>query len=135
MIDRRLPVRFQIDTNRINSRRRLEHMNRLELWKQRGLVEILMSEPVFDEVTADGDHGRSQKGMTYLHSLTLASTPPEVEILKRIEGILFPSGATSSNELRDVEIVFNAWKYHATLITADGGSSGNRVAFSDPRKG
>jgi hypothetical protein len=120
LVDRRLPLRFQIDTNRINSRRRLEHMNRLEAWKRQGLIEILMSEPAFDEVTADGDRHRSQKGMSYLHSFTSAGTPPEMEMLKRIERIVFPSGATSPNDRRDVEIVFNAWKYRATLITADG---------------
>jgi hypothetical protein len=43
-------------------------------------------------------------------------------MLRRIELAVFRAGASTPNEEGDVAIVFNAWKYHATLITADGGS-------------
>jgi hypothetical protein len=39
-----------------------------------------------------------------------------------IEKALFPNGAQTPNDRKDIEIVFNAAKYGATLVTGDGSS-------------
>ena len=59
------------------------------------------------------------------------------ERLQQIERILFPQGAHNDNQRRDVEIVFNAGKYGAILVTNDGDSRsqpggilGNRAALA-----
>ena len=57
---------------------------------------------------------------------------------KAIERAVFPGGAASQSQRNDVDIVFNALKYGATLITNDGGSKrqpggilGNRDRLAD----
>lgn len=67
----------------------------------------------------------------------LANTASENNDLLAIERILFPSGALTTNQRNDVDIVFNAAKYRRILITADGGSKrqpggilGNRKALA-----
>ena len=56
--------------------------------------------------------------------------------LQRIEAILFPAGVKDRNQENDVQIVYTAAKWNATLVTNDGGSKtqpggilGNREAL------
>jgi len=65
---------------------------------------------------------RTEKAYSYISTETLASTPDEARMLRKIKDILFPRGVKNINERNDVEILFNAWKYGAILITDDGGS-------------
>ncbi len=120
--ERSLSRMFQIDTNRINSRGRLENMNRLEKWHEDGVILIEMSEVAQKECIADRDRKRAEKTFGYIFSETLADTTEEQELLTRIERILFPEAVKIQNEKNDVEIVFNAKKYGSILVTADGGS-------------
>lgn len=120
--ERELWLRFQIDTNRINARGRLEIMNRLEMWEHEGLIEILLSEPAYDEVLVGNDARRTSKAHGYIQSGTLTSSPEEFAMLGRIESAIFPDGVHDPGQRRDVEIVFNASKYGAYLVTADGAS-------------
>jgi hypothetical protein len=109
---------FQIDTNRINSRGRLENMNLLEKWHGDDVISIEMSEIAQDECL--NDTKRYQKTNGYIFSKTLANTSEEQIVLRQIENILFPKGgATTKNKKNDVEIVFNAWEYKVSLITDD----------------
>jgi hypothetical protein len=45
-----------------------------------------------------------------------------IRCFKKIERVLWPEGARSANERNDVEVVAEAAKYAATLVTADGRS-------------
>lgn len=122
MIERHVFLDFHIDTNRINSRSRLKHMNFLEQWHEREVIYIAMSEVAQKEAVKDGAGDRAEKAYTYTATETLARTPDEVKNLKRLKELLFPHGIKSRSEWNDVEVVFNAHKYEAILITDDGGS-------------
>jgi len=122
MPDRFVYVRLQIDTNRINSRNALPAMNRIERWHQDGVVELLTSEVASGEMRSGGDLARSQKASWMIYSMTAATTSDETDELRRIGEILFENGARTGGERNDVEIVFNAAKYRAILVTNDGGS-------------
>ena len=120
--DRHVYLAFQIDTNRINARRQLPQMNRLEKWKADRVILMEMSEPAQAEAAASRSPARTRKAYGHIYSMTRASTPEEQTILRKIEDIIFPEGAQAPNERNDVEIVFNAIKYHRILVTDDGGS-------------
>jgi hypothetical protein len=122
MPDRFVYVRLQIDTNRINSRNTLPAMNRIEQWHRDGVVELLTSQVASGEMRHGGNVARSQKASWMIYSMTAATTPDERDELRRIENILFDGGARTDGERNDVEIVFNASKYMAILVTNDGGS-------------
>jgi hypothetical protein len=122
MPDRELILCFHIDTNRLNSRGKLPNITELEGWHDRGLITVILSEPVLRESTAGNDALRSEKAASYVYSSTLADTDDERHRLKLIESVLFPDGAKTQNQLNDVEIVFNAFKYGRILVTNDGGS-------------
>lgn len=121
MIERHVFLDFHIDTNRINSRLGLPYMNLLEQWHEREVVYIAMSEVVQKEA-AHGNEARAEKAYSYGATETLARTPSEIKILRQIEKLLSPYGAKTRSEWNDVEVVFNAHKYFATLITNDGDS-------------
>jgi hypothetical protein len=138
MIDKHrfVHVMFHVDTNRINARNALPSMNQLQKWHEAGVILIHMSQVANEEAKAGGDPRRSMKARSYIFSMTYGDTPDEQQEMRVIERTLFPKGATSQNERNDVEVVFNARKYGATLITADGGSKrqpggilGNRTAL------
>ena len=97
-------------------------MNRLERWHKKGVITLVMSVVAQSEATAGGDHNRKSKAYEYVFTETQASTSGEKKLLQEIEDILFPSGARLESERNDVEIVFNAIKYEATLIANDGES-------------
>jgi len=118
---RRIHRTFQIDANRINSTGRLQNMNTLERWHKDKVITIIMAQPAQDEA-AYGSSNRARKAYRYILTMTVSRTPKEFELLKRIEGILFPQGASTQNEKNDIEIVFNAWKYCCILVTNEGGS-------------
>lgn len=122
MPDRYVYKMFQIDTNRINARGGLENMNKLERWHNDGVIKIEMSEPSLGEAFQGNNAARRNKAAGYIYSITYADTAEEKAALGNIEQILFPEGANDQNQKNDVEIVFNARKYHRILVTNDGGS-------------
>ena len=75
-----------------------------------------------EEATQGTNSLRTEKAYTYIFTETLANTLSEREILIQIQNILFPHGVKSPNERNDVLIAFNAQKYGAILVTADGAS-------------
>lgn len=122
MDQRFVGLMFHIDTNRINAKQQLEHMNRLEKWAADDVIMLDMAEVTLNEATAGGNTRRTAKALNSIYSETLASTPQEQQMIAAIENILFPDGADNQNKRNDVEIVFNAAKYCRILVTADGGS-------------
>jgi hypothetical protein len=114
-------LRFQIDANRINASGQLENMNKLERWRRDKVISINMAQPAQNEA-AYGSNNRARKAYRYVFTMTESRTPEEQGILKEIERVLFPEGASTQSEKNDVEIVFNARKYGCILVTNDGGS-------------
>ena len=88
---RELHLSFHIDTNRINSRGRLDSMNKLELWKKKGLILLNMSQVAHQEARAGDDQRRRRKAFENIYSLTLATTSEERIQLREIERIYFPT--------------------------------------------
>lgn len=121
-IDRSVYVSVQIDANRINSRQTIDAVNRLEQWHRDDIIELWMSAVAQLEATQGDDRARRKKAFGYMFSETLAETEQERARLSAIECAIFPKGARTASEQNDVEIVFNADKYQAILVTADGGS-------------
>lgn len=120
--DRRSVYRcFHIDANRVNARGRLPFMNQLEKWRADGVIRIEMAEPAQEEA-ARGRGDRARKAYGHVYTRTMARTSEEKELLRRIEEAVFPGGAATPGERRDVEILFNARKYGCILVTADGAS-------------
>jgi hypothetical protein len=112
-------------------------MNQLEKWFDNGVILMQMSHVAVEEAAAGANVARTQKARSHIQTLTMSLNEEERVLLREIENILLPSGATSLNEANDVEIVFNAKKYEAILVTADGGSRrqpggilGNRDALA-----
>ncbi|SRR5258706_404549 len=120
MPQRNLGLWFSLDTNRINARQRDSQMNQLEAWYGKGVIDLYMSEPSAIEVKKGGApqrHKKLQEIGTIM--LTFADTHEERVLLRKISNILFGRLPRNENELRDVEIVFNAKKYPGSLITED----------------
>ena len=128
--DRSIHRIFHIDTNRINSRSGLPEMNKLEKWHDNEVIILELSNVARQEAMAGNDSLRISKSNKYIYTQTLAKTKKEQEQLKQIADILFPEEEINSNKLNDVKIVFNALKYGAILITADG-SSKKRMGILD----
>ena len=121
-LNRSVHISVQIDTNRINSRQKIAAMNRLEEWHRNEIIDLSMSEVAQVEALDGADRVRRNKAFGYIFSETLAETAQERARLRDIEYAIFPNGAKSANEQNDAEIVFNADKYQAIFVTADGGS-------------
>lgn len=122
MEQRFIGLMFHLDTNRINAKQKLEHMNRLEQWAADDVIMLDMAEVTLNEASAGGNTQRQAKALRFIYSETLATTPHEQEMLAKIEQIIFPEGTDNQNKRNDVEIVFNAAKYGRILVTADGDS-------------
>ncbi len=118
---RSVRITIQIDTNRINARKKSEWMNQLEKWHEDEVIILEMSLVAHKEACAGSDL-RRKKAIGYIYSETCARTTEEQDLLGKIESILFPIGAKTENGKNDIEIVFNSWKYADLLVTDDGGS-------------
>jgi hypothetical protein len=114
-------VQIHLDTNLINARGHISAVNQLERWGKDDVIGVELSEVAGDEVARAGALHR-RKALEYIWTETLAETDSEQEDLRRIAKTLFPGGPQSPGEWRDVEIVFNARKYGAILVTNDGAS-------------
>jgi hypothetical protein len=114
---------FALDTNRINSKQQLHSMNRLEEWRRRGVIDIELPETVAVEAAAGNNPGRTKKVRSYVHTLNMVETSQERPSRQTIEQAIFPAGTRTPSERNDVEIVLNASRYGATLVTADGASA------------
>ena len=83
MVERRLFLFFQIDTNRINARQGLPPMNALECWHAAGLIEILLSDVAQAEAVAGGNATRAQKALSYIFAIGTSETSDELEFKKQ----------------------------------------------------
>jgi hypothetical protein len=122
MEPREVFVRIHLDTNRINARGRLPAVNQLERWHEDGVIELFMSETAHSEARKGGDERRTEKALGYIYSYSAITASEELETLRAIEVILSSDKVPSADIRNDAAIVFNAGKYCAILVTADGGS-------------
>ena len=122
MIPRELGLHFAIDTNRINARQGLPSMNRLERWKEDGVISILMPESAYAEALRGADAKRLLKTRLMIFSINTLESPDELELRGKVEKIICPSGRPDASTANDIDIIVNAHKYGCILITADGGS-------------
>jgi hypothetical protein len=134
MPQRKTYLCFHIDTNSINSKTHLRFMNILEHWNDTDVIYIEMAERAQEEALQTTDKKRSRKAHGYIATETLAEPADEIELLSRIATGLFPRGTKTRKEKNDVEIVFNAHKYDAILITDDGGSGRQPRGIWESRK-
>lgn len=121
-VPRETGMQFAIDANRINSRRRLPNMNRLEQWKAAGIISILMPETAHGEAWAGADPQRRWKASLTLFTLNTMENNDQRELRRKVAAILSPGKTPDQNTANDIDIIVNAHKYGCTLITADGGS-------------
>ncbi len=112
---------LHIDTNLINSRRKLPAVNRLEKWYADGVILINMAGIAREEALAGGDTRRTQKANQQIFTVT-PPAPIDSTRFKAIELVVFPGGAKDENQRNDVRIVADAIQYAAILVTNDGGS-------------
>ena len=139
MPNRHVGLLFFIDTNRINARRRLPHINQLEEWHKSDVITIEMPEEAQEEAIAGGSVDRMAKANSYIYAIVTHTVRAEhAHKLEEIERILFSGGAQTPNQQNDVSIVFNAGYYGFILITDDGDSKsqpngmlGNRGRLAD----
>jgi hypothetical protein len=129
---------FHIDTNLINSRGKLDTMNRIEKWASEEVILVNMSSVSFNEAQADGDLARTRKALSQVFTVTDEPIEPSNAMYKKIEAAFFPKGAKNDNQRNDIKIVFEAAKYGAILVTRDGASKsqpggilGNRDKLKD----
>jgi hypothetical protein len=130
-----VPV-FHIDTNLINARQKLAEVNRLEKWYADEVILINMSGTAHAEAQADGNELRMRKAAQ--HNYTIDAVELEMEPNKLFEQICAVLEAKTENQKNDARIICTAAKYHATLVTSDGGSKsqpggilGNRDKISE----
>lgn len=113
---------FHIDTNMINARGNLESMNRIEKWAEDDVILVNMSGVSFKEAQAGGNSIRTKKAFSHIFTMTDDIIDPNNPIYQKIGKALFPNGIHKDSQRNDIKIVFEASKYHAILITRDGGS-------------
>ncbi len=119
---RNIRLTYHIDTNRINARQKLDAMNQLEYWQDRGVINLEMSEVAMIEASSNQSSPRAKKAQMNIFSYTSNNTKEDENKLKEIELTIFPNGCKDQNQRNDVAVVYNASKYGHILITADGDS-------------
>jgi hypothetical protein len=128
---------LHIDANLINARQKLAAVNQLEKWTTDEVILINISSTARIEAMAGGNVDRVRKANQQIFTATPTATSYD-PLYKRIEDALFPVGAKDENQRNDVKIVFEAARYNAILVTADGGSKsqpggilGNRAKLTN----
>lgn len=127
---------FFIDTNRINSRKKCSHMNSLEELSESCKCEILMPRIAWSEAVKGSDEKRKRKTWSYFY-IGLEYTKSQNFWYKKIESIIFPTGANTQNQINDVWILVISREMNYPLITNDGDSNsqkggilGNKLALN-----
>lgn len=120
--DRDVGLRIVIDTNAINARQSDPALNKLEQWRNDGVIDSVLPESSYSEAVAGCSERRRKKAQSQIVSESLADTANEKEMFEKIQKIVFPGGADTPSKQHDIEIIFNAYKYGGILVTNDGDS-------------
>jgi hypothetical protein len=94
-------------------------MNRLERWRENGVILLIMTDVSQAEAMAGCNPGRSRKATRFIYAISSIGNPEFHEIERQVETILFPGGARNQNQRNDVRIVCTALAYQSPLITND----------------
>jgi hypothetical protein len=122
MPERSVGLRFHLDTNRINARQNLQHMNKFEQWRADGVIILDMSEEAYDEARSGNDMKRTEKADESIFIRANDVFGGEKEFREELGKILFKSTSLTKSQKKDVRILFCAKMAGATLITNDGRS-------------
>lgn len=115
---------FHLDANLINSKQKLEAVNQLEKWRDDDVICLVMAGVAHTEAQAGaGANAEARKRKAASHSFTIsdAGVAEEDDTCAKVEKILWGEAA-DDNQANDVEVVCEAIKWHAILITNDGDS-------------
>lgn len=119
----RVPV-FHLDANLINARQRLDTVNRMEHWRDEGVISLVMADVAHEEARAGvggNVEARKRKAAGHIYTINDDGDAKADDISARVEAILWGQAA-DENQLNDVEVVREAIHWHAILVTSDGGS-------------
>ncbi len=123
-MDRRMlytPI-FHIDTNMINAYGKLPAMSQLEKWANAEVILINMSSVSFNEAQQGNNAKRTKKALSQIFTLLDESVDASNPTFQKVVNAIFPDGVKDDNQRNDVKIVCDAIKWHAILLTDDGGS-------------
>lgn len=113
---------LHIDTNLINARGNLATMNQIEKWACDGVILVNMSNASFNEAQQGSNVRRIKKALSHIFTLVDENCNESDPKFQQIAIALFPTGIKAEKERNDVRIVWEAAKWHAILVTNDGGS-------------
>jgi hypothetical protein len=101
----------------------IEEMNQLEKWHEDGIIILVWSETAQREALNNRNGLLRRKADTHIYTISDESPEDEVNINKRrIFELMDINESSSVSDVNDAKIVYEAYKYQAILITADGGS-------------
>ena len=116
---------FHLDANLINARQKLEAVNQLEKWHDDGVICLVMAGAAHVEAQAGAGsnaQARTRKAASHIFTINDAGEAKEDDSYTKVKKILWGDGTVNSNQANDVEVVCEAIKWHAILVTRDGGS-------------
>jgi hypothetical protein len=119
-----IPV-FHLDGNLINAKQKCEAVNQLETWRDTGLIELVMSGVAHGEVQAGegaNTEARKRKAAMHIYTINKDGEAKEDNTYGSVEAILWGKAA-NPNQANDVEVICEAIKWHAILVTNDGDSN------------
>lgn len=130
---------FHLDANLINARQKLEAVNQLEKWRGDDVICLVMAGIAHTEAQAGAGgnvQARTRKAASHIFTINDAGEAKEDDSYAKVKKILWGDGAINDNQANDVEVVCEAIKWNAILVTRDGGSKaqpggilGNREEF------
>lgn len=119
----RTPI-FHLDANLINARQKLDTVNRMEHWRDEGVILLVMAGIAHEEAQAGAGgnvEARKRKAAGHIYTINDQGAAKADDTYARVEAILWGQ-ATDDNQANDVEVVCEAIKWHAILVTRDGDS-------------
>lgn len=119
----RCPI-FHLDANLINARQKLDAVNWLEKWRDDGVILLAMAGIAHEEAQAGAGgnvEARRRKAAGHLYTINEVGEVRADNTYARVEAILWGQAA-NGNQANDVRVVCEAIKWHAILVTRDGGS-------------
>lgn len=115
---------FHLDANLINARQKLDAVNCMEHWRDTGVILLVMAGIAHEEAQAGAGgnaEARKRKAAGHIYTINDDGDAKADDTYARVEAILW-GRATDENQARDVEVVCEAIKWHAILVTRDGDS-------------
>ena len=116
---------FHLDANLINARQKLEAVNQLEKWRDDAVIFLAMAGAAHAEAQAGAGgniKARTSKAASHVFTINDAGEAKTDDSYTKVKKILWGDVTINDNQANDVEVVCEAIKWHAILVTNDGGS-------------